>query len=132
MNMIGQVKYVKYFEYIIDPSNQIDITITDVNGLVDSLPIRSGSSIELKIEHPSQSEEFVYKGVISNIVGKTMDQRKEVYTLICKTGGTFSNHTTRVWERFDGNISKTASFIGMERSALHRKLKQLEINEDTD
>jgi two-component system nitrogen regulation response regulator NtrX len=27
--------------------------------------------------------------------------------------------------RFSGNISKTASFIGMERSALHRKLKSL-------
>ncbi len=26
-----------------------------------------------------------------------------------------------------GNISKTADFIGMERSALHRKLKQLGI-----
>ncbi len=33
--------------------------------------------------------------------------------------------------RFDGNISKTATFIGMERSALHRKLKQLGITEDT-
>ena len=31
--------------------------------------------------------------------------------------------------RFDGNISKTAAFIGMERSALHRKLKQLGITE---
>lgn len=28
-------------------------------------------------------------------------------------------------ERFNGNISKTAQFIGMERSALHRKLKLL-------
>ena len=27
--------------------------------------------------------------------------------------------------RFSGNISKTATFIGMERSALHRKLKLL-------
>ena len=27
--------------------------------------------------------------------------------------------------RFSGNVSKTASFIGMERSALHRKLKTL-------
>ena len=27
--------------------------------------------------------------------------------------------------RFDGNISKTAAFVGMERSALHRKLKSL-------
>ena len=32
--------------------------------------------------------------------------------------------------RFDGNISKTASFIGMERSALHRKMKSLNINPD--
>ncbi len=31
-------------------------------------------------------------------------------------------------ERFGGNISKTASFIGMERSALHRKLKNLELS----
>ena len=34
--------------------------------------------------------------------------------------------------RFSGNISKTASFIGMERSALHRKLKILGINEAKD
>jgi two-component system nitrogen regulation response regulator NtrX len=30
--------------------------------------------------------------------------------------------------RFGGNISRTAEFIGMERSALHRKLKSLGIN----
>ncbi len=32
--------------------------------------------------------------------------------------------------RFDGNVSKTAEFVGMERSALHRKLKSLNINPD--
>jgi two-component system nitrogen regulation response regulator NtrX len=30
--------------------------------------------------------------------------------------------------RFGGNISRTATFVGMERSALHRKLKQLGVN----
>ncbi len=30
--------------------------------------------------------------------------------------------------RFGGNISRTAEFIGMERSALHRKLKSLQID----
>ncbi len=34
--------------------------------------------------------------------------------------------------RFSGNISKTASFIGMERSALHRKLKLLGMSERRD
>ena len=28
-------------------------------------------------------------------------------------------------DRFGGNISRTANFVGMERSALHRKLKSL-------
>ena len=32
--------------------------------------------------------------------------------------------------RFGGNISRTAAFVGMERSALHRKLKLLGINSD--
>lgn len=31
-------------------------------------------------------------------------------------------------ERFGGNISRTAAFVGMERSALHRKLKSLGVN----
>ena len=31
-------------------------------------------------------------------------------------------------QRFEGNISKTAEFIGMERSALHRKLKSLAVS----
>jgi two-component system nitrogen regulation response regulator NtrX len=34
--------------------------------------------------------------------------------------------------RFSGNISRTATFIGMERSALHRKLKLLGITESRD
>ena len=34
--------------------------------------------------------------------------------------------------RFSGNISRTASFIGMERSALHRKLKALGLGDKKD
>ena len=32
--------------------------------------------------------------------------------------------------RFGGNISRTAQFVGMERSALHRKLKSLGLTEE--
>ena len=34
-------------------------------------------------------------------------------------------YLTTQLKKFNGNISKTADFIGMERSALHRKLKSL-------
>ena len=36
-------------------------------------------------------------------------------------------YLTKQLKKNHGNISKTADFIGMERSALHRKLKSLGI-----
>ena len=43
---------------------------------------------------------------------------------------TFEREYLRVQiRRFSGNISRTATFIGMERSALHRKLKTLGLAE---
>ena len=43
---------------------------------------------------------------------------------------TFEREYLRIQiKRFSGNISRTANFIGMERSALHRKLKLLGISE---
>jgi two-component system, NtrC family, nitrogen regulation response regulator NtrX len=46
---------------------------------------------------------------------------------------TFEREYLRVQiRRFSGNISRTASFIGMERSALHRKLKILGITDLKD
>ena len=38
-----------------------------------------------------------------------------------------TNYLTSQIKKHKGNISKTAEFIGMERSALHRKLKTLGI-----
>ena len=46
---------------------------------------------------------------------------------------TFEREYLRVQiRRFSGNISRTATFIGMERSALHRKLKLLGITESRE
>ena len=39
------------------------------------------------------------------------------------------NYLTSQLKKHKGNISKTAEFIGMERSALHRKLKGLNIKD---
>ena len=38
-------------------------------------------------------------------------------------------YLTTQLKKFNGSISKTATFVGMERSALHRKLKGLGIKE---
>ena len=38
------------------------------------------------------------------------------------------NYLKEQLKRFKGSIAKTSTFIGMDRSALHRKLKELDIN----
>ena len=39
------------------------------------------------------------------------------------------DYLTTQLKKFNGNISKTAKFVGMERSALHRKLKGLGVKD---
>ena len=38
------------------------------------------------------------------------------------------NYLKEQLKRFKGSIAKTSTFIGMDRSALHRKLKELDID----
>ena len=64
--------------------------------------------------------------------GKISDESKNVISMPLKNARKIfeKNYLQSQIKRFNGNISKTAVFIGMERSALHRKLKQLGIYED--
>ena len=38
------------------------------------------------------------------------------------------NYLKQQLKRFKGNIARTSNFVGMDRSALHRKIKELDIN----
>jgi two-component system nitrogen regulation response regulator NtrX len=40
------------------------------------------------------------------------------------------NYLKQQLVRLKGNIARTSNFIGMDRSALHRKIKELDINID--
>jgi two-component system nitrogen regulation response regulator NtrX len=55
-------------------------------------------------------------GARGNIMGLPLREAREVFE---------RDYLLAQINRFGGNISRTASFIGMERSALHRKLKSL-------
>jgi two-component system nitrogen regulation response regulator NtrX len=72
------------------------------------------------------STPLVSEGTAASLMGAPLREARE----------NFEREYLRVQiRRFSGNISKTASFIGMERSALHRKLKLLgmvERREDED
>jgi two-component system nitrogen regulation response regulator NtrX len=55
-----------------------------------------------------------------NVVGMPLREAREAFE---------RDYLTAQVTRFGGNISKTARFIGMERSALHRKMKALGVHE---
>jgi two-component system nitrogen regulation response regulator NtrX len=64
----------------------------------------------------SGQAEIVPGNAVRSIMGTPLREARE----------TFEREYLRVQiRRFSGNISRTATFIGMERSALHRKLKSL-------
>ena len=111
VNLIGQIRFVKYFENVVDPSIHVEITLADTFGLLDQYRIRSGSTVRLVLTHPSQEDQLKLILTISNIIAHTKDQKREIYTFVCETIGTFSNHTTRVIKRYDGQISNSVKTI---------------------
>jgi two-component system nitrogen regulation response regulator NtrX len=71
----------------------------------------------------SDQEKFAPGNGSKSIMGTPLREARE----------TFEREYLRVQiRRFSGNISRTATFIGMERSALHRKLKTLGLAEAKD
>ena len=66
----------------------------------------------------------------NNDLNSAFDQKNVISMPIKNAREAFEkNYLSSQLKRFNGNISKTANFIGMERSALHRKLKQLKITD---
>ena len=117
VNLAGQLAGIKYYEDIIDASVHVQIVINDTYGFMGAIPIRSGMTVNLEIEHPSVPEQgFVWNEnsiplVITNISDNIADQKREVYVLTLETKHAVSNHTLRVWEKYGGKISNTVEKI---------------------
>ena len=78
------------------------------------------SAKQVEDRHPDKRLAGEGSSGISSLMGVPLREARE----------SFEREYLRVQiRRFSGNISKTAGFIGMERSALHRKLKILGMGE---
>ena len=83
------------------------------------------------------TEEIINIEEIESYLGKTEIQQKqynsEIFNLDLPLRDARENfekdYLTSQLKKFGGNISKTAKFVGMERSALHRKLKGLGVKD---
>jgi two-component system nitrogen regulation response regulator NtrX len=98
--------------------------IRQIRNLVESSLINSGACLRISDSHLppevlSNAKEKFESLNIAKFISMPLKDAKDYFE---------SDYLKAQIERFSGNISRTAIFIGMERSALHRKLKNLNIH----
>ena len=97
--------------------------VRELRNLIERISILSQGSDEERIldiikESLSQSEEDTF--TITDTLNFPLREARENFE---------KEYLTNQLKKFSGNISKTAKFVGMERSALHRKLKLLGVKD---
>ena len=133
--MLPQLLYTKIHDYFIE--NNISTSedsiaifqsytwpgnIKELKNVIDNIILRLNSDgkdiitsdyipIEIKENNPNVSNSEV-------LISYNMKDARDIFE---------RNYIISQLARFNGNISRTADFIGMERTALHRKLKYLGI-----
>jgi two-component system nitrogen regulation response regulator NtrX len=97
--------------------------ILQIKNVVESSLINASDSDEI-------SEQFLPAELSTNTKNKfeSLNIAKFISLPLKEAKDRFeSDYLQAQVDRFSGNISQTANFIGMERSALHRKLKSLNV-----
>ena len=96
--------------------------VRELRNLIERIAILSPNSEE-KISNiineslkNSNDDDYDDQYKVKNTLSVPMKEAREIFE---------KKYLTTQLKKFAGNISKTAKFIGMERSALHRKLKGL-------
>ena len=96
--------------------------VRELRNLIERVAILQPNSKEktAQIIKESLKSENINEKVSENRLSIPLKEAREKFE---------KEYLTMQLKKFNGNISKTANFVGMERSALHRKLKGLGIKE---
>ena len=119
LNGISQTKLDTNFDlfYKYDwPGN-----VRELRNLVERISILSINEKSININQlvqDSLTHKNVQENTIDNVLSYPLKEAREKFE---------KNYLASQLKKHKGNISKTAAFVGMERSALHRKLKSLGI-----
>lgn len=101
------------------PGNIYQVKSIVENCLVNTMEKKIVKKNDLPAELTSSAREKFVGLNIAKLIGMPIKKAKEVFE---------TDYLKAQVTRFSGNVSKTAEFIGMERAALHRRLKALEIS----
>ena len=114
---LKKINLVPHYNYLINyswPGN-----VRELRNLIERIAILSPGSNDEKILN-------IVKESMKSSVEKTFDVKDTLSIPLKEARENFEKeYLTTQLKKFGGNISKMAKFVGMERSALHRKLKSL-------
>ena len=97
-----QLGPIQFYEDMIDASFHVEVMVFDTAGKLHSIPIRSGSKVFFRIKTPSGVINFDKEPLfISNIKTSGSTSKKEFFVMQLESKGTFHNHFTRLYERYD-------------------------------
>tara|TARA_B100000945_G_scaffold317720_1_gene321122 strand:+ start:670 stop:2025 length:1356 start_codon:yes stop_codon:yes gene_type:complete len=97
--------------------------VRELRNLIERIAILSPGNDKNKITE-------IIKESLSKTVEENFSVNETLSVPLKEARETFEKeYLTTQLKKFGGNISKTAKFVGMERSALHRKLKMLGVKE---
>ena len=97
--------------------------VRELRNLIERIAILSPGSSDEKILN-------IVKESMKSLEEKTFDVKDTLAVPLKEARENFEKeYLTTQLKKFGGNISKTAKFVGMERSALHRKLKLLGVKD---
>ena len=119
LNGINEIKldtdFDLYYKY------QWPGNVRELRNLVERISILSVD------ENPNNINQLVHDSLTHKSMSQNIDSYDNVLSYPLKEAREQfeKNYLTSQLKKHKGNISKTAEFIGMERSALHRKLKTL-------
>ncbi len=100
------------------PGNVYQVKSIVENSLINALENTQITKEDLPAELTTSTREKFASLDISKLIALPLREARSAFE---------TDYLNAQIERFSGNISKTAEFVGMERSALHRKLKALEV-----
>ena len=135
-NIGGGTQSITYFESIKSPAISLSLNIIDVDQLISRQGITGGEYLSLRIKVQGYDKEFEIKPkkhlmMLNSVKYVTTSSSKQVATLEFLSVEAIINETSRVNQRFTGNVTDTVKKLLKDKKGIQTK-KNLDSDQATN
>ena len=135
-NIAGGAPNITYFESIKSPAISLSLNIIDVDQLISRQGITGGEYLSLRIKVEGYDKEFEIKPdkhllMLNSVKDVTTSSSKQVATLEFLSVEAIINETSRVNQRFTGNVTDTVKKLLKDKKGIETK-KNLDSDQATN